>query len=134
MQQNQRSKCGLKQQEKCRRWRENHVENTNFLGDACPQTPPPPPTRSVFAARRTCLRHVCGDHFCCYIIFLFFSLLLSIKPVYINTTQVYVLDLFFLTISYFIHLACSIDLYLNPHFKAPFLNLFPTHSWIIFLH
>ena len=38
------------------RSRENHVENKNFLGGACPQTPLP--VRCGSAARRTCLRHV----------------------------------------------------------------------------
>ena len=52
------------------RSRENHVENKNFLGGVCPQTPLE--TRSGFAARRTCLRHVQGDYFWRYIIFRFF--------------------------------------------------------------
>ena len=47
------------------RSRENHVENKNFLGGGMP---PNPPTN----ARGTCLRHVQGDHFWYYIIFLFF--------------------------------------------------------------
>ena len=41
---------------KVHRSRENNVENKNFLGGACPQTPLA--TRSGFAARGTCLRHV----------------------------------------------------------------------------
>ena len=52
------------------RSRENNVENKNFLVGASPQTPLT--TRSGFAARGTCLRHVEGDHFECYIIFRFF--------------------------------------------------------------
>ena len=48
------------------RSQENHVENKNFLGGACPQIPLQ--TRSG----GTCLRHVQGEHFWYYIIFRFF--------------------------------------------------------------
>ena len=51
------------------RSRENHVKNENCPGGACPQTPLE--TRSGFAARGICLRHVQGDHFWYYITFRF---------------------------------------------------------------
>ena len=51
------SKFGeLKIVSKVHRSRENNVENKKFLGGACPQTPLA--TRTGFAARGTCLRHV----------------------------------------------------------------------------